>query len=472
MEHRIPEGDIGPDFGKHGKHLCKGPSKDGNVCANAGTDREAYCTYSLGPALYPEEFPVDLHFCAYRRRHRFSPFALPRRNAPHIYTGIRCAASPRVAVLAHEVDVERGFGRGTSAGVEYSDDDDPAACKANGAARPPAAQAPAAAAPDTNAAATAGSFAHGPVVDPHVRGRRSRHEPRVRDAPPPRSPSPRAADRALRRPGSLAPPPVRPRSGRARIASVSRRRRWRSSRQKMWGTRPVQRSTMAPAIPPHPTIARADTAMAHIVWSSTMNKGTPPRCPPRGGSAGSGGGFRPGAAASRLITSNHGVRETLAALGRVWRPAEAREPPVRNDRSRAPTSGPLDCPVRLARVGRQHGIEPATKTRERCRGQLSVEKKWSKPYCVEKRPSLAAAAAQTKTNDGSRAIRSDASHTFCGGLELRPRQMDSRREWRASPSRWWLHLQRASSCPSITTVLAPVAAPSSSRHNSRSGSQV
>ena len=40
-------------------------SKDGNVCANAGTDREAYCTYSLGPALYPEEFPVDLHFCAY-----------------------------------------------------------------------------------------------------------------------------------------------------------------------------------------------------------------------------------------------------------------------------------------------------------------------------------------------------------------------------------------------------------------------
>ena len=65
MEHRIPEGDIGPDFGKHGKHLCKGPSKDGNVCANAGTDREAYCTYSLGPALYPEEFPVDLHFCAY-----------------------------------------------------------------------------------------------------------------------------------------------------------------------------------------------------------------------------------------------------------------------------------------------------------------------------------------------------------------------------------------------------------------------
>ena len=65
MEHRIPEGDIGPDFGKHGKHLCKGPSKDGNVCANAGTDREAYCTYALGPALYPEEFPVDLHFCAY-----------------------------------------------------------------------------------------------------------------------------------------------------------------------------------------------------------------------------------------------------------------------------------------------------------------------------------------------------------------------------------------------------------------------
>ena len=65
MEHRIPEGDIGPAFGKHGKHLCKGPSKDGNVCANAGTDREAYCTYALGPALYPEEYPVDLHFCAY-----------------------------------------------------------------------------------------------------------------------------------------------------------------------------------------------------------------------------------------------------------------------------------------------------------------------------------------------------------------------------------------------------------------------
>ena len=66
MEHRIPDGGrIGSDFGKHGKHLCKGPSKDGDVCANAGTDREAYCTYSLGPALYPEEFPVDLHFCAY-----------------------------------------------------------------------------------------------------------------------------------------------------------------------------------------------------------------------------------------------------------------------------------------------------------------------------------------------------------------------------------------------------------------------
>ena len=65
MEHRPSDGDIGPSFGKHGKHLCKGPSKDGNVCANAGTDREAYCTYSLGPALYPEEFPVDLHFCAY-----------------------------------------------------------------------------------------------------------------------------------------------------------------------------------------------------------------------------------------------------------------------------------------------------------------------------------------------------------------------------------------------------------------------
>ena len=36
-----------------------------NVCANAGTDREAYCTYALGPALYPDEFPVDYHFCAY-----------------------------------------------------------------------------------------------------------------------------------------------------------------------------------------------------------------------------------------------------------------------------------------------------------------------------------------------------------------------------------------------------------------------
>ena len=53
------------DFGKHGKHLCKGPSKDGNVCANAGTDREAYCTYSLGPVLYPDDYPVDYHFCAY-----------------------------------------------------------------------------------------------------------------------------------------------------------------------------------------------------------------------------------------------------------------------------------------------------------------------------------------------------------------------------------------------------------------------
>ena len=53
------------DFGKHGKHLCKGPSKDGNVCANAGTDREAYCTYALGPVLYPDDYPVDYHFCAY-----------------------------------------------------------------------------------------------------------------------------------------------------------------------------------------------------------------------------------------------------------------------------------------------------------------------------------------------------------------------------------------------------------------------
>ena len=53
------------DFGKHGKHLCKGPSKDGNVCANAGTDKEAYCTYALGPVLYPNDYPVDYHFCAY-----------------------------------------------------------------------------------------------------------------------------------------------------------------------------------------------------------------------------------------------------------------------------------------------------------------------------------------------------------------------------------------------------------------------
>ena len=41
MEHRPSDGNINSDFGKHGKHLCKGPSKDGNVCANAGTDREA-----------------------------------------------------------------------------------------------------------------------------------------------------------------------------------------------------------------------------------------------------------------------------------------------------------------------------------------------------------------------------------------------------------------------------------------------
>ena len=53
------------DFGKYGKHLCKGPSKDGNVCANAGTDKEAYCTYALGPVLYPNDYPVDYHFCAY-----------------------------------------------------------------------------------------------------------------------------------------------------------------------------------------------------------------------------------------------------------------------------------------------------------------------------------------------------------------------------------------------------------------------
>ena len=36
-----------------------------NVCANAGTDKEAYCTYALGPVLYPNDYPVDYHFCAY-----------------------------------------------------------------------------------------------------------------------------------------------------------------------------------------------------------------------------------------------------------------------------------------------------------------------------------------------------------------------------------------------------------------------
>ena len=40
-------------------------TKDGDVCANAGTDREAYCTYALGPVLYPDDYPVDYHFCAY-----------------------------------------------------------------------------------------------------------------------------------------------------------------------------------------------------------------------------------------------------------------------------------------------------------------------------------------------------------------------------------------------------------------------
>ena len=64
MEHRPSDGDINSDFGKHGKHLCKGPSKDGNVCAT-GTFGVAYCTYSLGPALYPDDYPVDYHFCAY-----------------------------------------------------------------------------------------------------------------------------------------------------------------------------------------------------------------------------------------------------------------------------------------------------------------------------------------------------------------------------------------------------------------------
>ena len=40
-------------------------SKDGNVCANAGTEKEAYCTYALGHVLYPNDYPVDYHFCAY-----------------------------------------------------------------------------------------------------------------------------------------------------------------------------------------------------------------------------------------------------------------------------------------------------------------------------------------------------------------------------------------------------------------------
>ena len=30
--------------------------------------------HRLGPALYPEEFPVDLHFCAYCADDNFSPF--------------------------------------------------------------------------------------------------------------------------------------------------------------------------------------------------------------------------------------------------------------------------------------------------------------------------------------------------------------------------------------------------------------
>ena len=45
--------------------FLKPKPKDGNVCANAGTDREAYCTYALGPVLYPDDYPVDYHFCAY-----------------------------------------------------------------------------------------------------------------------------------------------------------------------------------------------------------------------------------------------------------------------------------------------------------------------------------------------------------------------------------------------------------------------
>ena len=107
---------------------------------------------------------------------------------------------------------------------------------------------------------------------------------------------------------------------------------------------------------------------------------------------------------------------------RPWGVSGARLKPVNQpsaiDLSRAPTvKGPLDplqCALRAYAASTK--MEPATNiSGDASRDNFSVEKKSSSPYWVEKsNPSLAVAAAQTKTNEGSRAILSEASHTFCG----------------------------------------------------------
>ena len=102
-------------------------------------------------------------------------------------------------------------------------------------------------------------------------------------------------------------------------------------------------------------------------------------------SGGSGGGFRraaPPISVNNEATQAYGRPFSLWPLGRVRRPAKAREPagPF-TDLSRAPTvKGPLDPLGSLARVGRQINTAPATIiSGEASRDNCSVEKKSSRP---------------------------------------------------------------------------------------------
>ena len=150
---------------------------------------------------------------------------------------------------------------------------------------------------------------------------------------------------------------------------------------------------------------------------------------------------------------------------RPWGVSGALENPVNQpsamDRSRAPTvSGPLD-PLQWAFLMyvASKNTAPATKiSGDASNDNCSVEKKSSRPYWVEKsNPSRAVAAAQTKTNDGSRAILREASQTFCGVSSWDQVRMYSRREMACrSVSVVALTSSVRPRDPSMVIVLAPV----------------